>query len=87
MQRLFLQKVSILETENEKLKKLLALWQMVVDISEMYKLEELKEIVRYCGLKGYSSKRKNTLLRRLMKEGIMSLDITPFLKSTDDADK
>jgi hypothetical protein len=53
--------------ENEKLRKLLALWQAV---------EELKEIAKYSGLKGYSSNGKNALLRRLVKEGILTLDIT-----------
>ncbi len=51
VQRQFLQKVFILEMVNEKLRKLLALWQAVVDILGMYKLEELKEIGRYQGLK------------------------------------
>ncbi len=78
-QRQLLQKVSILEMENEKLRKLLALWQAVEDISGMYKLEEPKEIARYCGLKGYSSNGKNALSRRLVEEGILILDITPYL--------
>jgi hypothetical protein len=68
--------MSILEIENEKLRKLLALLQAVEDISGMYKLEELKKIARYHGLKGYSSNGKNALLRRLVKEGILTLDRT-----------
>jgi hypothetical protein len=73
------QKVSQLEAENEILRKEVSLWQAVEDISGMYKLEELKEIARYRGLKGYSSDGKNALLRRLVKEGILTLDITPYL--------
>jgi cell division protein FtsB len=73
------QKLSQLETENERLRKEVSLWKAVEDISGMYKLEELKEIARYRGLKGYSSDGKNALLRRLVKEGILTLDITPYL--------
>lgn len=73
------QKLSQFETENERLRKEVSLWKAVEDISGMYKLEELKEIARYRGLKGYSSDGKNALLRRLVKEGILTLDITPYL--------
>ena len=48
------------------------------DISSMYKLEELKEMARYQGLKGYSSDGKNALLRRLIREGILKLDLGPY---------
>ena len=57
----------------------MALWQAVEDISGMYKLDELKEIARFNGLKGYSSDGKNALLRRLVKEGVLTLDITPYI--------
>ncbi len=73
------QTVSKLETDNEKLRKEVALWQAVEDISGMYKLDELKEIARFRGLKGYSSDGKNALLRRLVKEGVLTLDITPYI--------
>jgi hypothetical protein len=73
------QTVSELEAENETLRKEVALWQVVEDISGMYRLEELKEIARYRGLKGYSSDGKNALLRRLVKEGVLTLDITPYI--------
>ncbi len=73
------QTVSKLETDNEKLRKEVALWQAVEDISGMYKLDELKEIARFNGLKGYSSDGKNALLRRLVKEGVLTLDITPYI--------
>jgi hypothetical protein len=72
------QTVNELRKENEVLKVDLALWRAVEDISNMYKLEELKELARYHGLKGYSGDGKNALLRRLAKEGIVTLDITPY---------
>jgi hypothetical protein len=72
------QTVNELSKENEVLKVDLALWRAVEDISNMYKLEELKELARYHGLKGYSGDGKNALLRRLAKEGIVTLDITPY---------
>lgn len=71
-----MQSVSALETENDDLRRELALWREVEDVSNMYKLEELKEIARYHGLKGYSTDGKNSLLRRLAKEGILKLDLT-----------
>lgn len=67
-----------LSKENEVLKEDLALWRAVEDILNMYKLEELKELARYHGIKGYSSDGKNALLRRLAKEGIVTIDITPY---------
>ena len=41
------------------------------DISSMYKLEELKEMARYQGLKGFSSDGKNALLRRLTERRLI----------------
>ncbi|KAL7541234.1 hypothetical protein ACHAXR_010739 [Thalassiosira sp. AJA248-18] len=67
-----------LETENDALRKEVALWQAVEDVSSMYKLEELKEMARYEGIKGYSSDGKNALLRRLVKEGVLKLDLSPY---------
>lgn len=67
-----------LSKKNEVLKEDLALWRAVEDISNMYKLEELKELARYHGIKGYSSDGKNSLLRRLAKEGKVIIDITPY---------
>lgn len=49
------QTVLEVETENDALRKEVALWQAVEDISSMYKLEELKEMARYKGIKGYST--------------------------------
>ena len=72
------QTVNELRKENEVLKVDLALWRAVEDISNLYKLEELKELARYYGVKGYSGDGKNALLRRLAKEGIVTLDITPY---------
>ena len=72
------QTVNELSKKNEVLTVDLALWRAVEDISNMYKLEELKELARYHGLKGYSGDGKNALLRRLAKEGIVRLDITPY---------
>ena len=72
------QTVNELSKKNEVLTVDLALWRAVEDISNMYKLEELKELARYHGLKGYSGDGKNALLRRLAKEGIVTLDITPY---------
>ncbi|KAL7540365.1 hypothetical protein ACHAWF_006661 [Thalassiosira exigua] len=67
-----------LEAENDALRKEVALWQAVEDVSGMYKLEELKEMARYQGLKGYSTDGKNALLRRLVREGMLKLDLTPY---------
>ena len=64
------QTVLELKTENDELRREVALWQAVEVVSSMYKLEELKEMARYQGLKGYSSDGKNALLRRLIREGI-----------------
>ncbi len=70
-----LQSVMRLEMENKALRRELALWQDCEEISNMYKLEELKEIARYHELKGYSSDGKNSLIRRLAKEGILKIDL------------
>lgn len=72
------QTVLEVETENDALRKEVALWQAVEDISSMYKVEELKEMARYKGIKGYSTDGKNALLRRLVKEGILKLDLSPY---------
>lgn len=72
------QTVLELEDENDNLRNEVALWQAVEDVSSMYKLEELKEMARYEGVKGYSTDSKNALLRRLVKEGILKLDLTPY---------
>ena len=44
----------------------------------MYKLEELKELARLKGVRGYSTDNKNALLRRLVKEQILEFDLTPY---------
>ena len=75
------QTVLELEDENDNLRNEVALWQAVEDVSSMYKLEELKEMARYEGVKGYSTDSKNALLRRLVKEGILKLDLTPYYTS------
>lgn len=72
------QTVYELKMENDELRREVALWQAVEDVSSMYKLEELKEMARYQGLKGYSSDGKNALLRRLIREGILKLDLGPY---------
>lgn len=74
VQNELLQSVMQLEMENETLRRELALWQDCEEVSYMYKLEELKEIARYHELKGFSSDGKNSLLRRLAKEGILKID-------------
>jgi len=78
VQRELSQTVLELGSENEVLRKEVALWQAVEDVSSMYKLEELKEMARYGGLKGYSSEGKNALLRRLVREGMIKLDLSPY---------
>lgn len=72
------QTVYELKMENDELRREVALWQAVEVVSSMYKLEELKEMARYQGLKGYSSDGKNALLRRLIREGILKLDLGPY---------
>lgn len=72
------QTVLELGAENDDLRREVALWQSVEDVSSMYKLDELKELARYEGLKGYSSDGKNALLRRLVREGIIKLDLSPY---------
>jgi len=68
--------VSELEAENEALRREAALWRAVEDVSGMYKLEELKEMARYEGVKGYSTEGKNALVRRLVREKTLKLDLT-----------
>ncbi|KAL9190814.1 hypothetical protein ACHAXT_000520 [Thalassiosira profunda] len=72
------QTVLDLEAENDSLREEVALWQAVEDITGMYKLEELKEMARYKGIKGYSTDSKNALLRKLVREGVLELDLTPY---------
>ena len=72
------QTVLQLQTENDELRTEVALWNAVEDVSSMYKLEELKEMARFKGLRGYSSDGKNALLRRLIREGIVKLDVGPY---------
>lgn len=64
-----------LEIENQELKREINLWQAVEDVSSMYKLEELKELARYKGVKGYSTDSKNALLRKLIRLGVVDLKI------------
>lgn len=75
VQEQLLQSVTQLEMENGMLRRELALWQAAENVSNAYKLEELKELARHNGLKGYSSDGKTTLMRRLAKEGILNLDL------------
>ncbi len=75
-----------LESENDVLKKEVALWNAVEDVSSVYKLEELKEIAREEGMRGYSSDGKNALLRRLIKEGVLKLDLSPYYTSLNDVE-
>jgi len=69
------QTVRELETENQELKREINLWQAVEDVSSMYKLEELKELARYKGVKGYSTESKNALLRKLIRLGVVEMEI------------
>ncbi|KAL7528925.1 LOW QUALITY PROTEIN: hypothetical protein ACHAWF_002769 [Thalassiosira exigua] len=76
VQRQLSQTMLELETENDALMREVALWQAAVeDVSSMYKLEEM---ARYEGVKGYSTEVKNALLGRLVREGILKLDLTPY---------
>jgi hypothetical protein len=68
-----------LDDENQLLRYELALYNAVENIGSLYKLEELKELARYRGVKGYSTESKNALLRRLVKEQVLELDLTPYL--------
>jgi len=79
VQRQLSQTVLELGSENDELRRELALWQAAEDVSSMYKLEELKEVARYEGLKGYSSDGKSALLRRLVREGKIKLDLRMYL--------
>ncbi|KAL3774028.1 hypothetical protein ACHAWO_002771 [Cyclotella atomus] len=69
-----------LESENDSLKREVALWNAVEDVSSAYKLEELKEIARVNGIRGYSSDGKTALLRRLVKERALDLDLSPYFQ-------
>lgn len=72
------QKTLELDNENQVLRYEVALFNAVEDVSGMYKLEELKELARYRGVRGYSSDSKNALLRRLVKESVLEIDLTPY---------
>jgi hypothetical protein len=73
-----------LESENDSLRREVALWNAVEDVSGAYKLEELKEIARVNGVRGYSSDGKTALLRRLVKERALDLDLTPYFQRLDE---
>ena len=72
------QKTLELDDENQVLRYEVALFNAVEDVSGMYKLEELKELARYRGVRGYSSDSKNALLRRLVKESVLEIDLAPY---------
>ena len=76
-----------LESENDSLRREIALWNAVEDVSGAYKLEELKEIARVNGIRGYSTDGKTALLRRLVNERALNLDLTPYYQSSDDCFK
>jgi hypothetical protein len=61
-----------------------ALFNAVEDVSSMYKLEELKDLARYNGVRGYSTESKNAVLRRLVKEQVLKLDLTPYFERLGD---
>lgn len=73
-----------LESENDNLRQEVALWNAVEDLSSDYKLEELKELARVNGIRGYSSDGKTALLRRLVKERVLNLDLAAYYPSLDD---
>jgi hypothetical protein len=72
------QKTLELDDENQVLRYEVALFNAVEDVSGMYKLEELKELARYRGVRGYSSDSKNALFRRLVKESVLEIDLAPY---------
>ena len=73
-----------LESENDNLRQEVALWNAVEDLSSDYKLEELKELARVNGIRRYSSDGKTALLRRLVKERVLNLDLAAYYPSLDD---
>ena len=73
-----------LDDENQVLRYEVALFNAVEDVSSMYKLEELKDLARYNGVRGYSTESKNALLRRLVKEQVLKLDLTPYFERLGD---
>ena len=73
-----------LESENDVLRREVALWNAVEDVSSAYKLEELKEIARVNGVRGYSSDGKTALLRRLLNEKALDLDLSPYYRNVDE---
>ena len=78
------QKTLELDDENQVLRYEVALFNAVEDMGSMYKLEELKELARYNGVRGYSTESKNALLRRLVKEQVLKLDLSPYYERLDD---
>ena len=79
------QKTLELDDENQVLRYELALFTAVEDVGNMYKLEELKELARYNGVRGYSTESKNALLRRLVKEQVLKVDLSPYYERLDDS--
>jgi len=79
------QKTLELDDENQVLRYELALFTAVEDVGSMYKLEELKELARYNGVRGYSTESKNALLRRLVKEQVLKVDLSPYYERLDDS--
>lgn len=73
------------ESENDELRREVALWTAVEDIAGDYKLEELKEIAKFNGIRGYSSDGKTALLRRLVRERALDLDLTPYYRAIEEA--
>ena len=73
-----------LDDENQVLRYEVALFNAVEDVGSMYKLEELKELARCNGIRGYSTESKNALLRRLVKEQVLELDLTPYYERLGD---
>ena len=80
MQYQLSQRLLELESENESLRREVALWNAVEDLSGVYKLEELKEMARVEGVRGYSTDGKSALLRRLVNEGVLKLDLSPYFR-------
>ena len=73
-----------LESENESLKQEVALWNAAEDVSSTYKLEDLTEMARVNGVRGYSSDGKAALLRRLVKERVLNIDLSPYYRELDE---
>ena len=78
------QKTLELDNMNQKLRYEVALFTAVEDVGSRYKLEELKELARYNGVRGYSTESKSGLLRKLVKEQVLELDLTPYYDRVGD---